>query len=236
MDLTLEAGTDAAGMVIFDPAGLPDDFDAKQKVEPIAQFEALAAAGRLYWINTQGDGDYTLGVVVGDRLPDRLQPYAKEVDQCFQFHIPSGRLYFTGIEYVFHVDDSALRKYPQMGQTADVSAGVYHAQFIEFDYPDEFHEDLLCQNLPPVQLRLHQLVNLLVPFGCVSLLAILGSLAFLPWHTWEATALPAGSILIALPLILSCLPAYRRANRVYKEIQNRYPGYGVLLQMVEPEG
>ena len=37
MDQILQGGTDAANMVIFDPAALPEDFDAKQKDDPMAQ-------------------------------------------------------------------------------------------------------------------------------------------------------------------------------------------------------
>ena len=35
-------------------------------------------------------------------------------------------------------------------------------------------------------------------------------------------------------MILAKLPAYREADRVYKEIQTHYPGNGVLLQTLQP--
>src|SRR5262249_51233311 len=73
MDRTLKGGTDAAGMVVFDPAALPDDFDEKQNDDPVSQLEQLMQAGRLYWIETHADGSYTLGVYVGHSLPDRLR-------------------------------------------------------------------------------------------------------------------------------------------------------------------
>src|SRR5262249_54083881 len=108
MDRTLEGGTDAGSMVLFDPAALPDDFDEGYKRDPVSQLEPLAQAGRLYWLDTHGDGGYMLGIYVGNRLPDRLQPYAKRLGACDQFHVPSGRLLFTGVEYAFRADDSFL--------------------------------------------------------------------------------------------------------------------------------
>jgi hypothetical protein len=234
MEQILEGGTDAGSMVVFDPAALPDDFDAQQKVDSISHLEELQTAGRLYWINTEGDGGYELGVSTGDRLPDDLQPYAKSVDIVERFQIPSGRLFFTGIEYAFKSDDSRLRKYAHMGGEAKVEAGEYRAEFFEFEYPEDFHEDLLRQKLPVSQFRIHRLMNTLAPIGCVSFLALLALLAVLKWRIWLVTALPGGVALVALPLILANLPAYREAERIYKEIQTHYPSYGVLLQSIGP--
>jgi hypothetical protein len=91
MNRILEGGTDAAGMVVFDPAALPSDFDARQKDQPNSQLEALQQAGRLYWINTEGDGSYELGVYIGDRLPNELQPFLKTRETISPYHIPGGR-------------------------------------------------------------------------------------------------------------------------------------------------
>lgn len=149
MGRTLEGATDAGSMVVFDPAALPDGFDTAYKEDPIAQLEELQTAGRLCWINTEGDGGYELGVYTGTRLPNELRPYARSIDEFDSFPIPSGRLYFTGIEYVFKNDDSFLRKYPHMAETAQLEPGSYRAEFLEFEYPEEFHEDFLRQKLPP---------------------------------------------------------------------------------------
>jgi hypothetical protein len=62
MHLTLAGGTDAAGMELFDPAALGDDFDSQMKGDPADLMEQLAREGRLYWINTHADGGFSLGV------------------------------------------------------------------------------------------------------------------------------------------------------------------------------
>jgi hypothetical protein len=231
---TLEGGTDAAEMVVFDPAALPDDFDARQKDDPIAQLEVLQKAGCLYRIETHADGGYELGVHIGNGLSDELQPFVKTRETITPFHIPGGRLFFTGVEYAFQTDDSFLRKYPHMGEAVELESGEYRAEFFDFEYPEDFHEELLQKRLPPAQFHLLRSMNTLAPIGCISVLALLGSLALLKWTVWLSTALPVGGLLIALPVILSRLPAYRRANGVYRAIQKEYPGYGVLLQKAGP--
>jgi hypothetical protein len=230
MDRTLEGGTDAGGMVLFDPAALPDDFDSKQKTDPVSQLELLTRAGRLYWLDTHADGSYSLGVCAGDGLPVRLKPYARALDACERFQVPSGRLFFTGVEYAFRADDSLLRKHPHMGEYAELPAGTYRAEFFAFEYPEDFHEDRLRRRLPAVLFGIHRLMNTLAPIGCLAFLALLGSLFVLDWTVWVTVALPCGVSLIAPPLILSRLPAYRRADLIYKRIQKEFPGYGVLLQ------
>lgn len=230
METTLRAGTGAAGVVMFDPAALPDDFDAALRSDPISQFNRLQEAGRLCWINTEADGGYTLGVYVSDRLPDKLQLHAKSLRTFSRFPVPGGRLFFTGIEFAFQTDDAALRKYPSMGESAEIAAGEHRAEVFDFEYPDDFYESLLREALPPAEFRTHRLMNTLAPIGCLSLLALLISLAVLPWRVWAVTALPCGLILIALPLILSRTAAYRRADQVWKDIQKQYPDFGILLQ------
>ena len=216
-------------MVIFDPAALPDDFDQKQRDDPLAQLEELAQAGRLYWLDTHADGAYALGVYVGDRLPDRLQALGKKLGASESFQIPSGRLFFTGIEYVFRTDDSFLRKHPHMGSSLELAAGSYRADFFEFEYPEDFYEDFLRERLSALELRTYRFMNILAPLGCISLLALFAALGFLSWYVWAVTVLPCGLLLIALPLIVSRLPAYRKADAVYKEVQKEFPGYGILL-------
>jgi hypothetical protein len=232
VDHALEGGTDAASMVIFDPGALPADFDAQWKTDAAAQVEQLTREGRLYWLNTCADGSYTLGVYVGDGLPKRLHPFAKRLDVREKYPVASGRLYFTGIEYAFRADDSLLRKYRHMGESIELAPGEYRAEFFEFDYPPDFHEDLLEKRLPSAQFRAHQLMNVLAPIGCMSVLALFGSKAFLGWAEWLTFALPFGIALVALPLLWSRLPAYKQAASVYKGIGKEFPGYGVLLQAV----
>lgn len=239
MHWTLEGGTDAGSMVIFDPAALPSDFDKRKHENPFDLLEQLTQAGLLYWLNTASDGGYTLGVYLSHELPQHVKPYAQRLDTCREFHVPSGRLYFTGVEYAFQEDDSFLRKYPGMGEAAEIRPGRYWADLFEFEYPEDFYEDLLRQRLPADQFRLHNLMNTLAPIGCVTPLAAFGLLALLKWAglhwtVWAVTVLPVGLILIALPIYLSRLPGYREADAVSRALDKEFPAYGILLRKPAP--
>jgi hypothetical protein len=229
MDQTLTGGTDAGSMVVFDPAALPDDFDAKQKDDTFEQLAGLMEAGRLYWLNTAADGQYTLGVYLGDCLPDRLKPFAKVLAAYPRFQVPSGHLYFTGVEYAFRTDDSSLRKYAHMGQAAELVQGMYRSQFFEFEYPEEFEDDVLRQRLPATAFSAHRLMSIAAPVGCLSALVLIGSLFVPSWAVWAAVARLCGLLLIGFPIVLSRLPAYRCASAVHEQIAAEFPAFGVLL-------
>jgi len=238
MERIIEGGTDAGSMVIFDPAALPDGVGSKQRDRAPKQLQELTRAGRLYWLDTHGDGGYTLGVFVGNRLPERLEPYAKQMHLCEQLHLPSGRLHFTGVEYAFQ-SDTALRKYPRMGEVAELQPGHYRAEFFEFEYPEDYHEDMLRQRLPANQFRVHELMNALVRIAVISAIVcavtLLSSLFRLRCGTWTTIILACGLPLIGLPILLYFRPSYRQASSVYGSIQKEFCDYGVLLNRLVRE-
>src|SRR6187401_2526527 len=113
MHYLIEAGTDAAAVVLFDPASLPEEFDGNE--DPIELFEELSAAGRLHYQETGADGGYLLHFYVNEKLPEYLTPYLRETKTYDSFHLDSGRLFFAGAEYSYHHDDQRLQRYPHMG-------------------------------------------------------------------------------------------------------------------------
>jgi hypothetical protein len=237
MQFILHGGTDAGDMVLFDPGALPDDFDKKGKFQ-LEDIQRLAREGRIYWLHTNADGDYHIGLYLADALPETVQPYAKHLESVDELYLPTGELFFTGIEYAFHSDDSELRKYPGMGQAAQLPPGRYRMEVFEFDYPTDFEEDLLRERIPGSEFRAREWMNTLAPLGCIPLLFVLGVLARaiqqMQWSFWMAIALVCGLVLIAVPVIWSRRPAYRNAIVAYAQIEKDFPGYGVLLQRTGP--
>ncbi len=237
MHFILHGGTDAGDMVLFDPGALPDDFDKKGKSQ-LEDIQQLACEGRIYWLRTNADGDYHIGLYLADALPETLQPYAKHLETVDELYLPTGELFFTGLEYAFHSDDSELRKYPGMGQAAQLPPGRYRMEVFELDYPSNFEEDLLRQRIPQNEFQAHKWMDTLAPFGCISLLLVLGVLAWaiqqMQWSFWMTIALVCGLALIAVPVIWSRRPAYRNAQEAYAHIEKEFPAYGVLLQRIGP--
>jgi hypothetical protein len=232
----LEGGTDAASMLIFDPGALPDDYDERMRSDPSAAIEPLAEKGKLYWLNTDSDGGYSLGVCLDGRLPGELSRFAKPLGVAGRFAAPSGRLFFTGIEYAFRHDDRFLLRYPHMGACQPIPPGVYHLALYEMDYPEGFHEELLRERLPATVFRLYTLMShWLIPLICVGVLLLSVSLFSLGVRVWSVTALPAGLALVLPVVLLSRTPTYRRVRGLLLDLQRRYPDYMVTVVPADDE-
>jgi hypothetical protein len=229
----LEGGTDAASMLIFDPGALPEDYDARARQDPIEFIEPLATAGRLYWLDTAADGGYSLGLCVGRPLPPEMVQFAKLAGDAGRFSAPSGRVYFTGIEYAFRRDDTFLRKHPHMGACREVPPGEYHLRLFEMIYPEDFHEELLRASLRPGTFHLYSLMNSLIPIGCIAALALVASAFWLGLRLWCTTVLPLALALMLPGIAVSRTRTYREARRLDQAIRRRYPDY---LATLEPAG
>jgi hypothetical protein len=233
MMCVLQGGTDAASMLIFDPAALPDDYDRRVHDDPIAAIQKLHDDGRLYWLNTNSDGAYSLSVCMDDGLPPNLAPFGCCVGEAACFSAASGRIYFTGIEYGFHHDDSFLRRHPHMGAYCQVPAGTYRLSLYEMEYPEDYHEDLLRRSVSAREFRLYSLMNRLIPLACISAVALAVSPPLLGARLWSEIALPV-CVALALPAILiSRSGSYRRTRRTHRDIQRDHPDFCATLQATD---
>src|SRR5262245_55618691 len=101
MKHVVEAGTDAAEVLLFDPGSLPEDFDARIQDDPASLLERMMQEGRVCVTETGGDGFFLLHAYVNEPLPAELQRYAHELRVVERYLVSSGRVYFSGVEYVF---------------------------------------------------------------------------------------------------------------------------------------
>jgi hypothetical protein len=217
----IEGGTDVAGIVLFDPEALPPDFDS-MKAEQFEALQELHQAQSLYYWDTHADGGYLLHAFVDEPVADYLLPYLQEATALETFDARSGRVFFAGAEYVFHHDDSRLRKYPHMGGQFAITPGRYRVTVYETDYPDGMMEGEFKELVAPAAWRLHD------SMGWLILLAVLGVIAtgvvLVKAPRGLVVVLPSALLFVALPFIVSGLPLYRRAGAVWQEVQRRYPG------------
>ena len=226
----IEAGTDAATLILYDPATLPNDFDTSTHDDPVALLEGLHAEGRVYWINTGADGSYTLHAYVDEPIPPSLEPHVKDPVTVDAFHVPSGRLYFVGSEFSGFGVDAALERYPHMGGSFTIRPGIYRLTLAEMDYPEGLEEDLLRQAVTPGSFSLHQ------GMGCFVWLAILCAIGFAvvlvgeffrPWRPYFIPLLVLG---IVLPFVIARLRPYRETSQRYRAIQREHPAYVARLE------
>jgi hypothetical protein len=225
----LEAGTDAATLLLFDPAALPPDFDARVQQDGTDFFDQLTAQGLAYWINTSADGNYTLHAYVDEPVPDALGPHLRNAVTVDAFQAPSGRLYFAGAEYARPTVDAELERYPHMGASFTARPGTYRLTLSETEFPEGLDEEMLRGAVPAGAYGLHQSMGCFVWLAFLSAIGLGVTLFGLLWP-WRYYLIPLFAAGIAWPFVLARLKPYRETNERYRAIQREHPGYVARLE------
>jgi hypothetical protein len=226
----LEAGTDAASLLLFDPLALPADFDLRTRSDPAEDLGELQDEGRACWIQTQGDGTFLLHVYVDQSLPVELAPYLREPEVLEEFVVPSGRLYLTGVEYAFREDDSLLRKYPHMGGSVSIPAGAYRLTVYRAIYPKGLAEVRFRAGASLRERLSWNSMRLLIPLAVaawIGLVVIFFTNVRVPFPQFLA---PALGLVFALPFLARRLPIYREAKASYARQERECPSFVVQLE------
>lgn len=128
----LEAGTDGACIAVFDAWALPVEFDASAAHDPRQAAEDAQQAGCCFFSDTGGDGSHVLHVYVDEDVPPALLGQATSVGRHDAFQLPSGRLFFTGAEYLCR--DELLEPAATVSeQRAELPCGSYAARFYQVE-------------------------------------------------------------------------------------------------------
>ena len=213
----VEAGTDGAALLLFDPAALPDDFDERMQDEQVEVLEDVTREGLGYWATTDGDGVFLLHAYVEEDVAAYLAPYLTESDDVPAFQVPSGTLYFGGAEYGFKNDTSMRDKFPHMLETIRVPRGTYRLRVHRTAYPGGLLESELRHEVSGLAAWLRGAFETLV---AISIMTMFAGIALAIWTLWP---LLLGMACVALTLALRCLPPLRRAQAAWKAIGRRYP-------------
>jgi hypothetical protein len=226
----VEAGTDAAGVALFDPGALPADFDSRVQDDPIELFETLQRDGKAFYTETGGDGRYLLHAYVDEPVPGNLQEHLREPVIIERLAVPNGRLYFTGSEYAFRQDDGLLKQYPHMGAAIEVPAGEYRLTISRAAYPANHLENLLREEVGPVAFQLHQNMPWFATFAVAAVIALVVGYFAIPREDYLLYLLPASVIVVALPFIVVRLKQYQEARERFAAIQREYPAMVARLE------
>lgn|SRR5262245_15982390 len=228
MKHVIEAGTDAATLILFDPGALPADTDGRLADDPTELLESLHAGGRVYWIDTHADGSYTLHAYIGEPVPEALRPYTRDPVVVEAFHVPTGRLYFIGAEYTGA--EEFVRRHLRMGGDFELRTGVYRLTMSETDYPEGLDEDQLRQEVPAGAYRLLQCMGCFVWLAVLSVIGLLVVLFNEFFRPWRYYLMPLLAFAIAWPFVLARTRAYRETLQRYREIQKEHPAYVAHLE------
>ena len=231
MKYIAEGGTDGGSMLLFDPEALPDDYDEQSKIDPTEILEQATLNGDAYWINTDGsDGDWLLHAFVDESVTPELRDFLRDEEQVDAFRVPSGKLYYAGVEYGFRHDDSFLKKYPGMGGLMEMKAGVYELSLYRAEYPEGFMEEKLRGQVSGFAYWLHQSMGLFVMLGLVGVVVMLLSifkLGMLP------VLIPIGLVLLALPFVAFKSSVFKKTDKNWMEIQRDYPSVVAVMKTKE---
>lgn len=226
----VEAGTDAAAVLLFDPAALPPDFDRRAAEDPADLLDELHQAGTVFSTDTGGDGRYLLHAYVDEPVSPHLEPFLRDPVVVESFPVPGGQLYFSGAEYGFREDASFLQRYPHMGGCFELPPGTYRLTLWRTEYPDNLAEQRLRQEVSPLAYQLHQGMGCCVGMAVLAFLGLVVAIFRAPAAPWRPGLFLALGTLAILPLALARSGAYRAARQRFREIERELPSFVAQLE------
>ena len=229
MKHVVEAGTDAASLLLFDPAALPAHFDSMTANDPAEILSQLDEEGRLFWINTDGDGRYLLHAYVDEQPDEQFRQFMKDPRVSDSFTVAGESVYFAGAEYAFKEDDSRYQAYPHMGGPFPIENGTYRVALYRTEYPEGLLEESFRKRVSPTQYFVHQSFSWFMATGVISVIVLLASLIFASWEVWIAFMLPLAVLVILLLIGLNRVPVYQAANNVWRQVQREFPSIVATL-------
>ena len=231
----IDAGTDAASLLLFDPAALPADFKRRFQRDAVGSLEQLTRDGSACWINTDGDGDYLLHAYVDEPIPAELLAHLIDLEKIGEFHVPSGRLYFTGSECAFREDDSLVRKHPHMGGSVTLRPGAYRLTLFRTDFPKGFLERTFRREASPWEYLLWTSMYVLIPLAIaawIGLVVIFFTNVRVPFPGYLA---PVLGLVFALPFVVRRMEAYGSVKARYASLAREYPSLVARLEFLRAD-
>jgi hypothetical protein len=226
----IEASTDAASLLLFDPGALPADFDRQFRTGSAEILGRMDEESRALWISTERDGRFLIHVYVDEPIPDQLRHFAREPEIIERFSVPTGRLIWAGSEFAFRDDDSLLRYYPHMSSTFAVPPGSYRLALARMTYPPAHRELMFRERVTSWEYRAWMSMRWLIPVAIaawIGLVVILFTTVRLPFPRYLA---PVLALLFALPFFARQLEIYRRAKEQYVGLEHELPAFIAHLE------
>lgn len=231
----LSGGTSTASMVLFDPASLPADFDILVNDDPAAAVETAEERGQLVCL-PEDDGGYLLHLYVDEEVPPYLAGHLQPKVCQSTLVVTSGKLCYSGIEYVHREDDTLLRKSPAGGEWASIPAGQYRTTVRTAYYPKGTLEEELRARISRAGWVIFRLEQSLGDLMVIAFVALLGSLIVSLGSVWNYYALGAAVVTSAVLFLLHRLPLYKRVSGEWTAVQRKYPKFLVVLKRLGAKG
>jgi hypothetical protein len=234
MRYVIEAGTDAASLLLFDPGALPADFERQFQSDTVDVLGRLSNEGKACWVATDGDGLHLVHAFVDEHVPKELWGFAVAPEVIEEFLVPTGQLFVTGSEYAFREDDSFLRRHPQMGGFVSIRPGTYRLTVFRTRYPEQLVEDLFRAQAGPQEYWLWRSTKALIPLAVaawICLVVIFFTTVRVPFPRFLSALL---GLILALPFLVHRLETYRAARRRFESLEREHPALVAHLEFRLP--
>ena len=234
MRYVIEAGTDAASLLFFDPAALPADFERRFQRDPAETLERLAIDGSACWIDTGADGKYLLHAYVDEPFPMDLWGHLHEPRSIAEFRVPSGRLLLTGAEHASRHDQESAQKQPVEVNSISVRPGVYRLIVYRTEYPANVMADRFRSAVLVREWLLWHSMTLLIPLAIaawIGLVVIIFTNVRVPFPGYLAWLL---ALIFALPFVVRRMEAYGSVKARYANVLREYPTLAARLEFLRP--
>ncbi len=217
MRFTVNAGTDGGSVVLFDRGILPTPLPSAVADHKFAdeEFFKMVDDGRLAWFSP-GDGDFWLHAYVNEPVPATLEQFANDVETYSNFPVPTGTLYFVGMEYAFDFNDT-------MGSSFEIAPGKYSIRAFEVAYPKNF---LLSELRKRVSILPYFLYRLATVFVTVILISCCGIVPLLAASLRNVLALYSAAILSLIAGVCIWLFfAPRKTHEEFLKLREEFPTF-----------
>jgi len=228
----IEAGTDAAELLLFDPEAIPAGLDARSLDPGSEPLERLDRQGVICMVHPGGDGVYRIHVYVDEPVASRFTAFVRSTRRFERFPIPSGRLRFAGLEYALREENVLLRGHPHPGGAIDVRPGTYRLTLLRLVYPPRLAQGLFRAEAPTAEYLAWNSMNLLIPIAIaawIGLVVIFFTTVRVPFPDSAAGVL---CLLFSLPFVVRRLDVFAAARARFQRLEAEHPPFVASLEPV----
>jgi hypothetical protein len=230
MRYEIEAGTDAAALLLFDPKAIPAKLDRRSLDDGGETLQRLDRAGLVCLIHPVSDGIYLLHIYADEPIPDQVKARANRHRQIKDFPIPSGRLCFAGLEYALREDNTLLRQHPHPGGSATLSPGTYTLTLLQTSYPEGQVQEAFRAQATGHEYLAWVSMKFLIPLAVaawIGLVVIFFTNVRVPFPNFLA---PLLGLIFVLPFVVRRFDSYAAAKARFVKLQRENPSIVAHLE------
>jgi hypothetical protein len=248
MKHVVETGTDVATVCFFDPAALPQDFDARAKRDAFETIEELSGQGRIWWLNTGADGAYLFHFYVNEEVPALIRQHSCDPQEVAKFIVPSGTVWACGVEYAARdplcghgmTPGGGLKKFDHMGGKFELPAGEYFMTAWRTEWPDDLVESEIEKQIGKQSAKGQDRLGVTTGVLFFGLIVISVVTLFKTLKAWAGGGLGSSFLWAWAIVILGwtiCIPLMRKLSRLEKdpkrrEVEREFPSIVVQMKML----